>query len=91
MLALLLAAESESAALDTPRNTTRSFHLAPLCSLCTLSLCVAASLLLCALHGTDGNRWDSSLLKELDGGDPEADDNRALISTAVRTCKTAGR
>lgn len=28
--------------------------------------------------------------KELDGGDPELEDNRALISTAVRTCKTAG-
>ncbi|CAM9267828.1 unnamed protein product [Scytosiphon promiscuus] len=45
--------------------------------------------------GVDGRRkltlpggvWD----KVLDGGDPEAEDNRALIGTAIRTCKSAGR
>ncbi|CAN0442852.1 unnamed protein product, partial [Laminaria digitata] len=33
-----------------------------------------------------GGLWDP----ELDGGDPEIDDNRALISTAVRACKKPG-
>lgn len=36
-------------------------------------------------------RYRTFRKKELDGGDPEVDDNRALISTAIRACKTSGR
>lgn len=45
-------------------------------------------LLACFLGGHTEYRLLAT--KELDGGDPEKDDGRALISTAVRTCKTSG-